>query len=1199
MLLQNASSAVYVVSAAEDGDASSLHEENAALRAALAARMDKLDAAQREAFLATHAALEERAADAGVVIPPVVAAAAAAAKVEKKAVPVSEKKTEIDVKAAPAPEETTIVVGDSKVVVEVASDSNLVFKFGSPSAQPSSAAVSNSNTATSLAPDGAGGAVPKTAAAAALTPSSSSTSTSTTSSSSSSSSAVNKETIETAAGGGAASSSSESESDSDVVAGGGAKKTTTRRRKSTSSTTGASSSSTTTKPRGTAKKTTTKKADPLSAARAAASAEAASHDAAAVLAGREQWLYVTVPATPVAGATCALYFNRSQSEALRDRPRLQVQARFNNWELEPAGDAPDRLEMIACGVSDFWRVLFTVPVEAYEFNFIFSDGEGLYDNNATQNYCMPVEGAMTKALWIDTAPERAETVFLARKEAEQVAAAQAAAEMETAALAADKQRAQEMVGEIKACYEEWSKADDALLPPTVWRTTANTATSVTLMYNAAASSSSLAGVTVGEGEVLTLKMGHNGWKGACDVAMKKKDGSWWEATVSVPPAAVALNFVVQYNGEFDNNGGADYKMPIANPKVKSGGGGGIAAWADGLLAGMSTDITAARHAAEKVAAERKKLRSDARIAVRTKAEDVRRKQMRHVLFTEPSTPAAGTTVTISYNPNSTVLHGAERVFLRGGYNRWRHPKSFGPIEMSAPSSGSEQHYTAAVTVPKDAYSLDFVFSDVEEGTGRYDNCGGLDYQMPVTGSVVAEPPLYVVHIAAEMAPIAKVGGLGDVVTALGRAVQEVGHQVEVILPRYDFFLQSPLLGATQFETDFEWEGTHIFVSSCMVEDLRCWFIEPANGMFATSTVYQGASDAAKFDFFSRAALEFLLRTQRQPDILHCHDWSTAEVAKSYWNEYHAYGLWRPKVVFTIHNLNYGAAAIGDAAYFSQRFTTVSPSYAWEIGGHPSIAPHSAKLMGIRNGIDIDIWDPETDQFLPVGYTADTVVEGKRAAREELQRRLGLSGWGDKPLVGVVTRLTKQKGTHLIAHSAWRTLDRGGQFVLLGSAPDPKVQAEFNGLAQQCGGENAAFCFAFDEPLSHLIYAACDLILVPSMFEPCGLTQMIAMRYGAVPVVRSTGGLKDTVFDVDIDKERAAWELEGSTNWQQDGVDATNGFAFDGTDADALDYALNRALDAWYNDRAWFSSLQERVMRQDWSWNKPAIDYVQLYYAALK
>jgi len=586
-----------------------------------------------------------------------------------------------------------------------------------------------------------------------------------------------------------------------------------------------------------------------------------------------------------------------------------------------------------------------------------------------------------------------------------------------------------------------------------------------------------------------------------------------------------------------------------------------------------------------------------KIMVQEKAEKVRRLQLRHVLYTEPEKPDAGKDLSIYYNPNNTILHGSENVFLTLGFNRWRHPKSYGPLEMERAGDGSS-HFVATVDVPKDAYSIDFVFSDAMND-GRYDNRGGLDYNIPVENSVVEEPPLYAVHVAVEMAPIAKVGGMGDVVTALGRAVQDLGHNVEVILPRYDFFLQSPLLGATQYETEFEWGGTRIFVSTCIVEGLRCWFIEPGNGIFATSTVYQGNSDAAKFEFFSRAALEFLLRTQRQPDILHCHDWSTATVAKAYWSEYHERGLWKPKVVFTIHNLNYGASLIGEAAYFSQRFTTVSPSYAWEIGGHPAIAANNSKLMGIRNGIDVDIWNPETDQFLPLNYTSKTCKEGKAAARNVLRNKLGLTGWGDKPMIGVVTRLTKQKGTHLIAHACWRTLDRGGQFVLLGSAPDPKVQSEFDGLAQAHGGENAAFCFAFDEPLSHLIYAACDMILVPSMFEPCGLTQMIAMRYGAVPIVRATGGLKDTVFDVDTDKARAAWEMEGSTDWATDRIDATNGFSFEGTDPDALDYALNRAIDAWYNDPEWIRSLQQRVMTQDWSWNKPAIDYIQLYYAAME
>jgi starch synthase len=322
--------------------------------------------------------------------------------------------------------------------------------------------------------------------------------------------------------------------------------------------------------------------------------------------------------------------------------------------------------------------------------------------------------------------------------------------------------------------------------------------------------------------------------------------------------------------------------------------------------------------------------------------------MRHVLFTEPSAPVAGRQLTIHYNPDNTTLHGAQQVFMRGGYNHWRHPRSYGPLELTPPTAGGT-HHTLTLMVPKDAYSLDFVFSDAAED-GRYDNRGGLDYHLPVENSVVAETPLYVVHIAVEMAPICKVGGLGDVVTALGRAVQDQGHLVEVVLPRYDFFLASPLLGGTHYETEFEWAGTRIFVSTCVVEGLRCWFIEPANGMFSGDEVYRGgAQDPGRFAFFCRAALEFLLRTQRQPDILHCHDWSSAEVARAYWTEYHAFGLYRPKVVFTIHNLNYGVQAIGEAAHHCQRFTTVSPTYAWEIGGEPAVAPQVGKLMGIRNG----------------------------------------------------------------------------------------------------------------------------------------------------------------------------------------------------------------------------------------------------------
>lgn len=155
-----------------------------------------------------------------------------------------------------------------------------------------------------------------------------------------------------------------------------------------------------------------------------------------------------------------------------------------------------------------------------------------------------------------------------------------------------------------------------------------------------------------------------------------------------------------------------------------------------------------------------------------------------------------------------------------------------------------------------------------------------------------------------------------------------------------------------------------------------------------------------------------------------------------------------------------------------------------------------------------------------------------------------------------------------------------------SAPDPRIQGDFDALKNAIGGSNAGFAFSFDEPLSHLVYAGCDIILVPSMFEPCGLTQMTAMRYGAVPVVRQTGGLRDTVFDVDNEKGRAAWEIMGSVDAETDGPLAVNGFSFEGTDIGALNYALDRALDSYYNDKAWFHALGQRCMRQDWSWNRP-------------
>jgi starch synthase len=436
---------------------------------------------------------------------------------------------------------------------------------------------------------------------------------------------------------------------------------------------------------------------------------------------------------------------------------------------------------------------------------------------------------------------------------------------------------------------------------------------------------------------------------------------------------------------------------------------------------------------------------------------------------------------------------------------------------------------------------------------------------------------------AEMAPIAKAGGLGDVVTALGRAVQEAGHSVEIVLPKYDCIDYSAVRGLVQVK-DFWCKEVQVKVWRGEVEGLTVTFLEPCNGLFWVGSIYTDmGADRHSFGVFCDCALHYLLReAPARADVVHAHDWQSAPVLAG-----DRQGM---AAAFTIHNLNYGADLISAGMAAADVATTVSPTYAQEIGGHPAIAPHHDKFYGILNGIDADIWDPAGDALLPVGYTAEDAASGKAAAKAELRRRMGLAE-GDVPVVGCVTRLTHQKGIHLIKHAAWRAMERGAQFVLLGSAPDPKVQAEFDALAADLGRQypdRARLWFAYDEPLSHLIYAGADLFLVPSMFEPCGLTQMIAMRYGAVPVVRRTGGLADTVFDLDTDGEKA--EAQGL---------APNGFSFDGADAEGMDYALNRALGAWFGDREAWEQLVQRVMGMDWSWSAPAQDYIELYYRALK
>ncbi|CBI23240.3 unnamed protein product, partial [Vitis vinifera] len=684
--------------------------------------------------------------------------------------------------------------------------------------------------------------------------------------------------------------------------------------------------------------------------------------------------------------------------------------------------------------------------------------------------------------------------------------------------------------------------------------------------------------------------GHNNWKDGLSIVGslikdEKKEGDWWYVEVVVPERALVLDWVFadgppQRASLYDNNHREDFHAIVPQSISEE-------------LYWVEEEYQIYKKLQEERWLREEAIRAKVERTARMKAEAKERTlkmfllSQKHIVYTEPLDVQAGSTVSVLYNPANTVLNGKSEVWFRCSFNRWTHRNgSLPPQKMLPVDNGS--HLKATVKVPLDAYMMDFVFSEREDG-GIFDNRNGMDYHIPVFGSVVKEPPMHIVHIAVEMAPIAKVGGLGDVVTSLSRAVQELNHHVDIILPKYDCLNLSNVKDF-QYKRCYFWGGTEIKVWFGKVEGLSVYFLEPQNGFFSAGCIYGCRNDGERFGFFCHAALEFLLQSGFHPDIIHCHDWSSAPVSWLFKDHYKHYGLSKARVVFTIHNLEFGAPLIAKAMVYTDKATTVSHTYSREVSGNPAIAPHLYKFHGILNGIDLDIWDPYNDKFIPVPYISDNVVEGKRAAKEALQQRLGLKK-SDFPLVGIITRLTHQKGIHLIKHAIWRTLERNGQVVLLGSAPDPRIQNDFVNLANQLHsshGDRARLCLTYDEPLSHLIYAGADFILVPSIFEPCGLTQLTAMRYGSIPVVRKTGGLYDTVFDVDHDKERA----------QAQGLEP-NGFNFDGADPVGVDYALNRAISAWYDGRDWFNSLCKRVMEQDWSWNRPALDYMELYHAARK
>lgn len=486
--------------------------------------------------------------------------------------------------------------------------------------------------------------------------------------------------------------------------------------------------------------------------------------------------------------------------------------------------------------------------------------------------------------------------------------------------------------------------------------------------------------------------------------------------------------------------------------------------------------------------------------------------------------------------------------------------------------------------------------------------------------------MYIAMVSAELAPVAKVGGLADVVFGLSRELEIRGNAVEIILPKYDCMWYDEIWGLHKVWDNLwvPWYGSGVACSVWFgfVHGRRCFFIEPhsSDNFFHRGSFYGFHDDPLRFAFFCKAAMEFLLKSNKRPDIIHCHDWQTGLVPVLLYEIYARLGMDRQRVVYTIHNFkhqgitgeavlwatglcrpeyyfhydrlldNFNNTAINlmkGGIVYSNYVNTVSPHHSWEArftdqgyGLGQTLGIYHHKFGGILNGVDYDVWNPEIDRFIPSHYNVWN-VEGKYANKDALRDRLWLRK-EYKPIVAYVGRLDAQKGVHLIQHSLFYSLERGAQFILLGAGGDRGINNHFWHLKHYLN-ENAD-ChmeIGFNEQLAHLIYAGADLVVVPSLFEPCGLAQLIAMRYGSVPVVRSVGGLVDTVFDRDHSHKPP--ELR-------------NGYIFKDADFRGIESALGRAIGLWYDYPKEFRRLITNAMSADYSWAQSGDHYLTVYEA---
>ena len=471
----------------------------------------------------------------------------------------------------------------------------------------------------------------------------------------------------------------------------------------------------------------------------------------------------------------------------------------------------------------------------------------------------------------------------------------------------------------------------------------------------------------------------------------------------------------------------------------------------------------------------------------------------------------------------------------------------------------------------------------------------------------------VLYAVSEAKPFIASGGLADVAGSLPVALRQRLIGARLVMPLYEGIPQKfrdEMKFITHITIPVAWRRQYCGIFEMKYNGVICYFLDNQY-YFKRQGIYGHYDDAERFAFFSRAVLEIIPYIDFKPDVINCNDWQTALVPV-YYSKYYANapGFENIKTVFTIHNIQYqgkygmellnDVVGIGEdgaslleydgcvnfmkgAIECANAVTTVSPTYAQEIldpyyshGLDPILRERGWKLHGILNGIDTRTNDPETDPALPVNFSADEIA-GKAACKKALQEEMGLPQRDDVPLIGMVSRLVSHKGFDLVKCVLDELLDTADvQVVVLGSG-----EWQYETFFSECAArhpDKLAVKLGFVPALASRIYGGSDVFLMPSQSEPCGLSQMFALRYGSVPIVRATGGLRDSVFD--------------------SGTGEGNGFVFENYNAHDMLHAIRRAIEGYADQEGW-AILRDRAMRCDYSWGRSANEYIKLYKELLK